>query len=109
MTPTTLAEAIADCHATRARARRMGVAFVILATATGALLGFWALNSLTMAAAGAMVLATVAAVPAALRSMGASRRLARLEADHPAIFPTAIERYRMVMATERASRYKLYC
>lgn len=109
MTPTTLAQAIADCHATRARAQRQGTALTIVAAAAGCIAVFFAANSLVLAASGALVAALVAGLPAMFRAGAARRRLARLEADHPDIFPTAMERYRMVMATERASRYKVFC
>lgn len=109
MDATALAEAIADCHAIRARAQRQGaVASVLLALLAGGA-GFVAGGRASHALAMAMAVALIVLVPFALRRLLAARRLARLERDHPALFPTALERYRMVMATERASRYKLYC
>ena len=104
MNTTVLAEQIAACHDTLAWARGRGAAMgaAVAALAGGAAL--WAAGP-----ALALIVALVALLPLAWRVLGARRRLGRLAADHPDIFPLAMERFRTVMATHRASRYKLFC
>ncbi|WP_096784801.1 hypothetical protein [Rhodobacter sp. CZR27] len=109
MTPTALAERIADCLATRARAKRLGIAMAAAGAVAGGLIALLTLGGVLPTLAGALAAAALGSLPPAVRRLHAGRDLAQLEADHPAVFPVAMERYRMVMATERASRYKLYC
>ncbi|RHZ93018.1 hypothetical protein D1122_18760 [Cereibacter sphaeroides] len=101
-----LAERIAACEAARSRARRQILTLVPVLALAGAGLGFLlfggAGTALALALAGA-------AFGAAGAGLSAGRRQARLAVEHPDLYPVALERYRMVMATERAGRYKLYC
>ncbi|MGP3699107.1 hypothetical protein [Rhodobacter sp. NSM] len=109
MTVAALAGRIADCEAARTRARRQLLFLAPVLALTGALLGLLLFGSVRNAAALAVVGATFGAASAVVVLVSTRRRLARLEADQPALFAEALERYRMVSATERASRYKLFC
>lgn len=104
-----LAERIAACEAARSRARRQILTLVPVLALAGAGLGFLLFGGAGTALALALAGAAFGAAGAGLSLLSAGRRQARLAVEHPDLYPAALERYRMAMATERAGRYKLYC
>ncbi|WP_145104548.1 hypothetical protein [Cereibacter sediminicola] len=109
MSVAALAGRIADGEAARARARRQILTLGHLLALAGAGLGLLLFGGVGTALALALVGASLGSASAGIALIAARRHLKRLAAEQPDLYPAAVERYRMVMATERASRYKLFC